>query len=178
MTTLNVMGPASLYYAPYGPQLELQQSSSCPSVQEQYIPADTGFIQPIGPIAISLCHIANSDAYDSYLNLADPYETLFDEQLPMLSNPSVMGQIVPAATDASSRTAYSAEYSSDKNASLDLLSHRHSPAASLRSQSSTLPPDPGPSDLPEQQKIHVAQSRLNNSPRPCMLRIILMYGQY
>jgi hypothetical protein len=54
MTTLNVMGPASFYYAPYGQQLE-QQQSSCLSVQEQYIPAVTGFIQPIGPMTINPC---------------------------------------------------------------------------------------------------------------------------
>jgi hypothetical protein len=129
MAALNVMGHASFHYAPYGQKLEQQHSSSCPSVQEQYIPAVTGFIQPIGPIATSPCDIANSYAYDNCINITDPYGTLLHQQLPILPNLSVMGQIVPAAADASSSTANSAEYSSDKNPELALLSHCRSSAA-------------------------------------------------
>jgi hypothetical protein len=174
MTTLNVMGPASFHYAPYGEQLEQQQSSSCPSVQEQYIPEDTEFIQPFGPIAISPCEFDNSYIYDDYLELADPCGTLLHEQLPALPNPNVIEQIVPPVTDASSRTAYSTEYSSDTNAELDLLSDLNLPAA-LLSQSSPFSPEPGPSALPEQQEIHFAPSRVSNSPSLRVLHIMWIY---
>jgi hypothetical protein len=74
---------------------------------------------------------------DNYLNMADPNGNLLYQQLPILPNPSVMGQIVPALADARSRTAYSADYSSDTNSALDLFSLLQSLAA-LPSESSPL----------------------------------------
>jgi hypothetical protein len=49
--------------------------------------------EPTGPIEISPYPIATSDAYDNYLNIADPYGTLFHEQLLILPNPSVKGKL-------------------------------------------------------------------------------------
>jgi hypothetical protein len=94
------------------------------------------------------------------------------QQLPILPNPTVMGQIVPAIRDASSNTAYKAEYSIRTGSGLDLSSHLHSPAA-IPSQSSTPPPGHGPSALTE----CVAPSRVSNSSRSLKLHIMWMYGR-
>jgi hypothetical protein len=166
MSTLNVMGPASFYYAPYGGQLEQQQSSSCPSVQEQYIPADTGFMQPIGPIATRYCDIANSEAYGDYPNTADPYGTLLNQQ-----TPSVMGQIVPAV-EMPARARLTVPnipvIRTQRWFCYRTSSHQLHPPPSHRPTTW----DTGHPTLPDLQDIRVAPSRVSNSSRSRSIHII------
>jgi hypothetical protein len=157
MAAQNVKNPASYYHAVYRHQMERQRSSSCLSLREQRMRAVTRFIQPTGSAAIIPFNIANSCAYYNYLNMAHPNGARLYRQLPVLP------AIVPAVTDASSSTAYSARYSNGTNSALNLPTRRQSPVAPS-SQSTPLPSGSGQSALPEQQGFQVDISRVSNSP--------------
>jgi hypothetical protein len=88
MAALNVIDPTTYYCAAYGHHLEEQQLLFSLPVQQQYIPTFTGFEQPIGPISIMPCDIANS--YPSYVNVAHPLQTFSHQQLPTFPNPSIL----------------------------------------------------------------------------------------
>lgn len=102
MAALNMMVPASYYNSSYGYQLQQRQHSSYPSVQEQYIPGVTRFIQPIKPFAIIPCDIANGYTY--HVDLAHPYGTLLHQEQPILPYQNIAWQFVPAARSESSNS--------------------------------------------------------------------------
>jgi hypothetical protein len=164
----NLMNPANRH------QLEDQQSSSCRSAHEQYISAVTELKkkQPIRPIAIRSCDIANSNAYYKYFNVTNPHGTLLHEGQPRLQYPNTLGQIVPAVTSDTSSTAYSKGYSSVTNSGLTVsplfnLSAAHSYLLSR------LPPGPVPLRRPELRGIPVASSRVSNSSLKLAIHIVL-----
>jgi hypothetical protein len=159
MAVLNMMNPAR-YCSPYRHQLEQQQSSSRPSVQQQYIPARARFIQIMGPIARKPYDIANSKAYN-HLNVAHSYGNQLHQQQPRLPCPRILGQIVPALRSKSWNTDYNAGYSNGTSSRMALPSNFQLPAV-RPSQSTPLPPGLGPLARREQQEMHVAPSRLSN----------------
>jgi hypothetical protein len=171
LTTLNMMDPARSSDLSYRYQIEQQQSSSGLFVQEQYIPAVIGILQPAAPIAIIPCDIANSNAYNNYLIRAQRYGTQLPQEQRRLPYPYIPRRVLPAITSDSPNTPCIASYSSGHNSGLTSSSNHHLPAA-LPSQASHLPPGPMPLARPEEQEIHVAPPQVSNSPRSHKLHII------
>jgi hypothetical protein len=163
MATLNTMDLVSYYYRLYRQLLDQQQYSSLLSLQEQYMGAVRGYIQPTGGISISPYDIVYRNAHYNYLNMIHQYLSLLHEQQPSLPYPSVLGHNVPAVTSGSSIRANSAGYSSGTSSRLGFSSHPHTPAA-LPSQTTSHPPRPRPLTWSEQREIHVAPSRVRISP--------------
>jgi hypothetical protein len=134
-------------------------------------------IHPIRPIARRACDIATSNTNYDHLHQAQAHGFMVQQvQLIMsLPRPSVPRPIVPAVTFDTTKTADSARQSSDTDSGPIVSSSLALPAA-RPTQQSPLPPASVQPTRPEQQEMHVAPSRVSNSPRLLILHIIVMCG--